>query len=75
MSYFLLLVRDGIPGVLKKVGETWDESVEVATEILNNQTLCKDCPALKEDDIEECFTYGAFATTDPFVDIYFICDE
>lgn len=79
MSHFLLAVRDGIPSVLKNVGETWDESVAKATEILTSQSLYEGVPKIKDDPLDESFNEyfgeGYFETTDPNVTIYFICDE
>ena len=74
MSYFLLVVENGVPGILKNVGETWDESVKTAKDILKTQSLYDSCPTVKylEDD---AFDNGILETNNLNVDIYFMSDE
>lgn len=74
MSYFLLVVENGVPGVLKNVGETWDESVKTAKDILTNKSLCYSCPSVKYLEDED-FDNGFLETNDPNVNIYFMSDE
>ena len=75
-QFFLLQVRDGVPGVLKYVGDEWNAATTAAKEILKNQSLLEGCAKVKddEDSWDDCFDDGYFELEDGNA-VYFLASE
>ena len=74
MQFFLLYLRNGVPGVLKFVGDEWNEAVVTAKEILKNQTLISAKVKDDEEDWDDCFDDGYFELEDGNM-VYFLSSE